>query len=171
MISESRDPIMNPELNDLAAVLEEEIAVGEELSHNLAAQRQALICWDMDALIAKIEARGPWLRSLGELEVRRHNLLAQGAAPNKSVTLRRLIAACPEDLPVRHRLQTVRARARETFVRLQADERNVIGLMENLLSHLNEALRPLARPAVSLYGDTGAAAVQRPSSALIRNKA
>ena len=43
MISESRDPIMNPELNDLAAVLEEEIAVGEELSHNLAAQRQALI--------------------------------------------------------------------------------------------------------------------------------
>ena len=171
MISENRDPIMNPELNDLAAVLEEEIAVGEELSHNLAAQRQALICWDMDALIAKIEARGPWLRSLGELEVRRRNLLAQGAAPNKSGALRRLIAACPADLPVRHRLQTVRARARETFVRLQADERSVIGLMENLLSHLNEALRPLARPAVSLYGDTGAAAVQRPSSALIRNKA
>ena len=162
---------MNPELNELATVLEEEIAVGEELSHNLAAQRQALICWDMDALIAKIEERGPWLRSLGELEVRRHNLLAQGGGPNESVTLRRLIAACPEDLPARHRLQTVRARARETFVRLQADERNVNGLMENLLSHLNEALRPLARPAVSLYGDTGAAAVQRPSSALIRNKA
>jgi len=171
MTSESRDPIMNPEMNDLAAVLEEEIAVGEELSHNLAAQRQALSCWDMDALIAKIEARGPWLRSLGELEVRRQNLLTQGGAPNESVTLSRLIAACPEDLPARHRLQTVQARARETFARLQADERNVNGLMENLLSHLNEALRPLARPAVSLYGDTGAAAVQRPSSALIRNKA
>jgi hypothetical protein len=171
MTSESRDPIMHPELNDLAAVLEEEIAVGEELSHNLAAQRQALICWDMDTLIAKTEARGPWLRSLGELEVRRHNLLAQGSAPNESVTLRRLIAAYPDDLQARHRLQTLRARARETFVRLQADERNVNGLMENLLSHLNEALRPLARPAVSLYGDTGAAAVQRPSSALIRNKA
>lgn len=83
---------MNPELNDLAAVLEEEIAVGEELSRNLAAQRQALICWDMDALIAKIEARGPWLRSLGELEVRRQNLLTQGGAPNESVTLSRF---CP----------------------------------------------------------------------------
>jgi hypothetical protein len=162
---------MNRELNDLAVVLEEEIAVGEELSHNLAAQRQALICWDIDALTAKIEERGPWLRSLAELEARRHNLLAQGAAPNESVTLRCLIAACPEDLPERHRLQTVRARAHETFVRLQADERNVNGLMENLLSHLNEALRPFARPAVSLYGDTGAAAVQRPSSALFRNKA
>jgi len=171
MTSESRDPIMNPELNDLAAVLEEEIAVGEELSRNLTAQRQALSCWDMDALIARIETRGPWLRSLGELEVRRHNLLAQGAASNESVTLSRLIAACPEDLPAGHRLQAVRVRARETFARLQADERNVYGLMENLLSHLNEALRPLARPAVSLYGDTGAAAVQRPSSALIRNKA
>jgi hypothetical protein len=171
MIGESRGLIMTGPLNDLAALLEEEIAVGEELSRNLAAQRRALICWDIDALIAEIEAREPWLRSLGELEVRRQNLLTRMAAPNESVTLSRLIAECPSSLPTRLHLQTVRARARETFVRLQADERNMNGLMENLLSHINGALGPFARPAVALYGDTGAATPQRPSSAFIRSKA
>ena len=171
MTSESRDLIMTGTLNDLAALLEEEIAVGEKLSRNLAAQRRALICWDIDALIAEIEAREPWLRSLGELEVRRQNLLTQVAAPNDSVTLSRLIAECSSSLPMCRHLQTVRARARETFARLQADERNMNGLMENLLAHLNAALGPLARPAVALYGDTGAAAPQRPSSAFIRSKA
>jgi hypothetical protein len=43
--------------------------------------------------------------------------------------------------------------------------------MKNLQSHLHEALKPLARPSVPLYGDTGAATLQAPSSALIRNKA
>ena len=162
---------MNGKMDDLAAVLEEEIAVGGELSRNLAAQRQALVAWDMDALIAEIQAREPWLRTLGELEARRQNLLTQWGAPNESVTLSRLIATSAESLPARRQLQTVRARAQETFVRLQADERNVNELMENLLSHLNEALRPLARPAVALYGDTGATTAQRPSSAFIRSKA
>jgi hypothetical protein len=162
---------MTGKLNDLAALLEKEIAVGEELSRNLAAQRQALIGWDIDALIAEIEAREPWLRFLGELEVRRQNLLIQVAAPNESVTLSRLIAECPAGLPTRRHLQTVRARAQKTFARLQADERSLNGLMENLLSHLNGALGPLARPAVALYSDTGAATPQRPSSAFIRSKA
>jgi hypothetical protein len=65
----------------------------------------------------------------------------------------------------------MRARAQKTFARLQADERSLNGLMENLLSHLNGALGPLARPAVALYSDTGAATPQRPSSAFIRSKA
>lgn len=162
---------MKPALNDLAAVLEEEIAVGEELRRNLAAQRQALVAWDMEALIAGIEAREPWLRSLGELEGRRLNMLQQDGVPDHSITLSRLISACPGDLPARQHLQSVRLRARETFSRLRADEAGVNDLMETLLVHLREALTPLARPAVSLYGDTGATAPQRLSSAFIRNKA
>jgi FlgN protein len=162
---------MNSELNDLVAVLEEEIAVGEELCRGLATQRQALVAWDMEALIAGIEAREPWLRSLGELERRRLKILEQGSRAHKSVTLSHLIGECPDGSKERQRLHSVRARAREIFSRLQADERGLNGLMENLLSHLHESLNPLARPVVALYGDTGAAAAQRPSWALIRNKA
>jgi hypothetical protein len=162
---------MNAELNELAAVLEEEIAVGEQLRRNLAAQRQAIVAWDMAALIAEIEAREPLLRVLGELEGRRLRFLLRDGAPDAPVTLSRLIAECNAALPTRQRLCTVRARARETFTCLQADQNSLNGLMLNLVSHLHEALRPLARPAVALYGDTGAAATQRPSTALVRNRA
>ncbi|MGH7930375.1 MAG: flagellar export chaperone FlgN [Candidatus Binatia bacterium] len=162
---------MIPELNELAAVLEEEIAVGDELRLNLAAQRHALVAWDMEALIARIEARESCIRSLSELEARRVRIVEAQEASNNPVTLSQLITACPENLPARQRLQSVRKRARETFSRLQADERDLNGLMENLQSHLHEALKPLARPSVPLYGDTGAAALQSPSSALIRSKA
>jgi flagellar biosynthesis/type III secretory pathway chaperone len=162
---------MNSELNDLVAVLEEEIVVGEQLCRGLATQRQALVAWDMEALLTGIEAREPLLRTLGELERRRLKILEHRSRAQQSVTLSHLIGECCDVAKERQRLHSVRARARKTFSRLQADERSLNGLMENLLVHLHEALSPLARPTVALYGDTGAAAAQRPSSALIRNKA
>jgi flagellar biosynthesis/type III secretory pathway chaperone len=162
---------MISDLNDLAAVLEEEIAVGEELRRNLACQRQALVDWDMEALIAAIEAREIRLRSLGALEQRRLEVLKKDGVTDTSIELKRLISQSPEGLPGRQRLCSVRTRALETFSRLQADELSVNGLMEDLLAHLREALTPLALPAVSLYGDKGGAAPQRPKSAFIHNKA
>jgi len=162
---------MISDLNDLAALLEEEITVGEELRRNLTCQRQALVDWDMDALIAGIEAREICVRSLGELEQRRLEMLKQEGVTNTSIKLKLLISQSPEDLPGRQRLQSVRTRALETFSRLQADERSVNGLMKDLLAQLREALTPLARPTVSLYGDKGGAACQRPASAFIHNKA
>lgn len=162
---------MSPGLNELAAVLEEEIAVGDELRLNLAAQRQALIAWDMEALIARIEAREAWIRSLSELEARRARIVQAQVASNNPVTLGQLITVCPDGLPTRQQLQSVRARARETFSRLQADERDLNGLMENLQSHLNEALKPLACPSAALYDDNGLATPQSSSQALIHSKA
>jgi hypothetical protein len=162
---------MNAELNELATVLEEEIAVGEQLRCNLAAQRQALVVWDMEALITEIEAREPLLRLLGELEGRRLRILSLDSVPDRPVTLSALITDCKAGLPTSQRLRAARASARETFSRLQTDQNSLNGLMLNLMSHLHEALRPLARPVVALYGDTGAAAIQRPSTALVRNRA
>jgi hypothetical protein len=162
---------VKPDLNDLAALLDEEVAIGEELRRNLAMQRQALIAWDMEVLIAAIEAREARLRSLAELERRRVAVLQQGRATEASLQLKHFIAEIPDGVPVRRRLQTARARALEIFTRLEADERNINGLMENLLEHLREALTPLARPVISLYGERGAAAPQRPASAFIQNKA
>ena len=162
---------MSPGLDELAAVLEEEIAVGDELRLNLAAQRKALVAWDMEALIARIEAREASIRSLSELEARRARIVHAHAASDKPVTLSQLITVCPEGLPARKRLQSARVRARETFSRLQVDERDLNGLMENIHSHLNEALKPLACPTAPLYDDTGVAAPQRSSEALIHSKA
>jgi hypothetical protein len=68
-------------------------------------------------------------------------------------------------------LQSVRAHARETFSRLQADERDLNRLMETLQSHLHEALEVLTRPSLPLYSDTGATASPSLSSALICNRA
>jgi hypothetical protein len=161
---------MNLEMNALATVLEEEIAIGDQLRLNLAAQRDALVAWDMDALNARIEAREAWIRSLGELEARRARILEMQTGPGHLITLRELIGACTEDLPGRQRLESLRVRARETFVKLQADERDLNGLMATLLSHFHAALEPLASPSVAVYCESGAAASERPSSALIRSK-
>ena len=157
-----------PDLNELAVVLEEEIAVGDELRHNLTAQCQALIAWDIETLITTIEARETWIRSLRELEARRISLVDAQEVP---VTLNHLILVCREDLSTCQRLQSVRARAARTFSRLQADERALKSLMGNMQSHLQHALKPLACSSVPLYGDTGMAEPQNPSSALIRSKA
>jgi len=66
------------ELTDLTQILEAEISVGEELRRNLSAQKQAIVDWNVAALFEQIEAREPWLRSLGELEERRCRFLNEG---------------------------------------------------------------------------------------------
>ncbi len=162
---------MIAQLDDLAAVLEEEIAVGEELRRNLAARRKALIDWDIEALLAGIEAREPWLRYLGDLDERRRKLLPQGTESEDSATLSRLIAQSPIGSPVRQRLQTAQSQARTMFTRLQAEELSLNRLMRDLHSHIQNALSSITGSAVSLYGDSGVPEPQRAASALIHNRA
>jgi hypothetical protein len=161
---------MIADLNALAAVLEKEVAVGEELLQNLARQRRALVEWDMEALIAGIDAREICLRSLGELEDRRLQMLTRAGIADTSVTLRDLISQMAVTAPERERFQSVRARAREVYSHLQAEERSVAGLMQDLAAHLRSALTAVARPAAPLYAGTGAAAPQPPASAFLRNR-
>lgn len=161
---------MTLDLIDLVALLEEEIAVGEKLLLNLAAQRQALVAWDMRKLLTEIDAREASIRALNELEIRRVNLVRTQESADP-VTLGQLIRGCPESLPARHRLESVRAKARAIFLRLQKDDRDLNGLMKTLQTHLHEALKPLACPAVPLYDESGVALLQPPSSAIMRNKA
>ena len=162
---------MNLKMNELAAVLEEEIAVGDQLRSNLAAQRRALIAWDMEALNARIGAKEAWVRSLGKLEAVRARMVQIQGDCARPISLRELIRACPENLPERQRLESIRLRAREIFLQLQADERDLNGLMETLLSHFHAALKPLASPPVAVYCESGAAASEQPRSTLIRSKA
>ena len=161
---------MNLVMDQLAALLEQEIAIGDQLLLNLAAQRNALAAWDMGTLNMTVAARKDWLRSLEELEVRRASMFANQSSPGHLITLRELIRTSHQDSPERQRLESIRARARETFLRLQADERDLNELMETLLSHFHAALRPLTSPSLAVYSESGAAAAVRPSSALIHSK-
>jgi hypothetical protein len=162
---------MNVLLDQLAGVLEEEIAVGEELWRNLTAQKQAIIAWDDVHLLEHIEAREAWLVGLGQLEEKRLGILKQMAPSSLPTTLAQLLAQLPADGVNCDRLRDLRERARNIFTRLHADEKNLHGLMENLLGHIQEALCPLMLPSVSLYGDTGVASRQRPAAGLIQGKA
>jgi hypothetical protein len=162
---------MNLALNDIALVLEQEIALGDKLRLNLAEQRDALVAWDLDALLARIEEREAWIRRLGELEARRARIVELRADSPKTITLRKLIEEWPKDIPARQRLQLVRARAREIFLRLQAEERDLNYVMEALLSHFHVALKPLATSSVAVYCESGKTASTGAASALICNKA
>jgi len=59
---------VSTELADLTQILEAEFSVGEELWRNLGTQKKAIVDGDVAALLEQIEAREPWLRSLGDLE-------------------------------------------------------------------------------------------------------
>ena len=162
---------MNSYLTELTGVLNQEIAVGEELSRNLEAQRRALVAWDVVSLLLEIEAREPWLLMLGQLEEKRVAVLKQFEPASAPATLREMIAQLPADQAERERWRDLQERGRALFSRLHAEERDLNALMENLASHINEALGFLARPTVPLYRETGAADAQRPSAALIQRQA
>jgi hypothetical protein len=161
---------MNEDLTGLAEVLEQEIAVGEELCRNLAAQKKALIAWDIVYLLEKIDAREPWLRLLGELEQRRNGILRQSHAFTASATLRQAIAQLPIESMERGRLATLREQTRIVFNRLQTDEKDLHGLMGHLMALIQEALSPLLEPMGPTYGERGTAERPRPASALLQSK-
>jgi flagellar biosynthesis/type III secretory pathway chaperone len=157
-------------LAQLTGVLEEEILIGEELERNLTAQKNALLGWDVDALLQQIAAREPWLRSLESLEMKRTHILKEIRSSNDAVTLRQLIYAFPQDSSETARLRCIRERANEIFTRLRNNERAFHRLMENMLEHIQEALRPLVHSAAPVYGENGAAEPSRPMCSLIHNK-
>jgi flagellar biosynthesis/type III secretory pathway chaperone len=161
---------MNAQVTQLTDVLEEEVSVGEELERNLAAQKQALIDWDVNGLLQKITEREPWLRSLGALENKRIEIIKQLYLSSDAMTLGQLLSRLPQDAPETARLRHLRGRGRGIFTRLNRDERALHELMENLLAHIQEALRPLMRSAAPLYSETGTAEPSRTESALIHSK-
>ena len=162
---------MNPCLSELAAILEQEITVAEELERNLAAQKQAVLDWNMDQLIAQLDARTPWLGRLETLEQQRVDCLGRCGFDRRMTTLRQLLAGLPPDAPERDRLAALQGDSKKIFRRLQADERLLHELMENLLAHIHGALKSLLPPEPTTYGETGAAQAPRPETTLLHGRA
>lgn len=157
-------------LQELSGVIEEQIRAGEDLLRNLASQREAILAWDVSALMGRIEERESRLESLAVLEQRRREVvegLVGGAG--KNLSLKDLLERFPCE-PETAKLAYLRIRAREVYARLQDEEKRLVDLTENLLGHLREALRPLSEGSVHLYGDKGTAGPRRPAAGLIQGK-
>jgi hypothetical protein len=162
---------MSLQFAELTAVLEEEIAVGEELSANLAAQKAAIVAWDASALLQEMERREDKLRTLAVLEQRRSVILKQIGLPSEPLSVRGLLEQLPSNCPERTQIGSLRERASHVFTRLRAEEHYIRDLMETLLSHIQGALSPLVRDASPVYTETGAAGPKRAPSALVHSKA
>lgn len=161
---------MESSLNQLGDILDLEIAVAEQLTSNLTAQKQAIADWNMDQLLAQVEARLPLLHCLDELERQRLSCLDQ-AGCDQPAQLRQLIKDLPANSAERRRLAALQQNSKTIFTRLQTDEQYVHSLMENLLAHIHSALNsvlPLENP---VYSETGAAESARPASTLFHGKA
>jgi len=158
------------DLTQLAAVIEEEIAVGEELNRNLGEQRNAIIAWNVNTFQQRLGEREVWLRSLGELEKQRLQILERIGFADVTASLRQMLDTMPQGSPEVVRLRALQDQARKSFIGLQNGERALCELIKLFLAHIHEALRPLQRPSVTVYGGTGKTAPQRPVSALIRNR-
>jgi Mg2+ and Co2+ transporter CorA len=158
---------MTQELTELAAAIGEEIALGQDLLDNLSAQREAILGWRISTLIERIESREALLLSLGAVEERRLRITSQ--LSGEGASLKEILSrTSPSEQTAE--LGRLREEARRTYTRLQADEKSLLALMENLLVHIREALSPLTFPEVRLYGEQGASGASRPSSGLIEGK-
>lgn len=161
---------MSIALDRLAAILEQELAVAEELETNLAAQKQAIVDWNIEALLGQIAARESWLRLLGELEQRRGEYLDQSGIPQRLTTLRQLLAGLPPDAPEFNRMSALQERTHAVFTRLQADQQTLHNVMSHISAHVEDALGSLTRPELSLYGESGVAGSTPATSALLQSR-
>lgn len=159
-------------LRDLVTVMEEEVQVGEELLHNLAAQRAAILSWDASTLLLRVEEREAILRRLSALEERRQRIVLDlpCLSPSQGPSLRALLARLPEG-PETITLRRLQQQILDLYSRLRAAEKRVVALMDTLLGHLREALACFCYSPLHLYGKKGATTYGRPASGLIQGKA
>jgi hypothetical protein len=157
---------MTQDLTELAAAIGEEISLGQDLLDNLSAQRKAILGWEIATLIERIESREALLLNLGAVEEKRQRITSQLSGEEANLSLQGILGRASSAAEATE-LSRLREQARRTYMQLQAEEKSLLGLMENLLGHIREALSPLTLPEVRLYGNTAA---PRSSSGLLQGK-
>jgi hypothetical protein len=157
---------MTQDLTELAAAIGEEISLGRDLLDNLSAQRKAILGWEISTLIERIESRAALLLNLGAVEEKRQRIVSRLSGEEANLSLQAILGRASSAAEATE-LSRLGEQARRTYMQLQAEEKSLLSLMENLLGHIREALSPLTLPEVRLYGNTASA---RPSSGLIQGK-
>jgi hypothetical protein len=160
---------MTQDLTELAAAIGEEISLGQDLLDNLSAQRKAILGWEISTLIERIESREALLLNLGAVEEKRQRITSQLSGEEPNLSLQAILGRASSAEQATE-LSRLREQARRIYAQLQAEEKSLLSLMENLLGHIREALSPLTLPEVHLYGEQGVAGLSRSSSGLIQGK-
>jgi|KBSMisStandDraft_5_1062788.scaffolds.fasta_scaffold192747_1 hypothetical protein len=158
---------MFPDLSSLIAILEAELEIGEALQKNIAEQRQAIIDWNLEALLKLVEQHQGLIEALGKSEERRTEVLASHA----SAGLSKLLTSIPTDTGEYRQLSDLRKRSLERFKRLLSDEEGLHALKNNVVGHLNHAIATTVERGGSVYGDTGRPLAQSVAPGLIYEKA
>ena len=160
------------QITELTALLEEEAALGEELRGNVDAQKQAIVCWDAAKLLESVDSRERALRLLAAMENRRRKLLEESVSSTvETVSLRRIVAELSQDDPARVAVSVLRERLRDIFTRLTAEEGALRKLMENLLSHIQDALLAFPETKGAVYDESGSSRMSDDRLGLYNSKA
>jgi hypothetical protein len=162
--------------NELIAVLEGEVQLGEMLLHNLNAQKEAILAWDSAALLSHVEKKEHFVRLLAEMEEQRQAIVRQllythGLSQGDDApALRTLLSRSPQT-PQIAALDHLQQRTWQIYSRLRAGEKHLTSLMGMLLNHIGEALGSLTFPSqTSIYGGNGTLAAVRPEPGIIQEK-
>jgi hypothetical protein len=159
-------------LNNLIGVLQEEVQVGENLLHNLLAQRNAILAWDAHTLLERLSEKELLVYRLASVVEQQRELMARiidSPSDQRAVLselLRRLPVGAEHDA-----ISTLQDQAYALYSRVQAEERHLAGVLENLLGHMRTILAPLAEAPVYVYSKSGSTSASRATSGLIQGKA
>lgn len=161
---------MVADFSEIIGILEAELVAGQNLQRNLDAQKQAILDWDVDALLSHVEAREAALRDLGELEAKRLRVVGELPFTPMPQVLSQLIAQVPRGRPERKRLRELQTRSRKTFFQLCAADQKLEAMKRNMLGHIRDAMSHIKQKDAWAYGESGRPESSRASSELINEK-
>ncbi len=157
---------------DLVSTIETELQIGEQLLHNLAAQKAAILSWNAAKLLEQLSEKELLLHQLRTAATRQDDYLSHSecSSPEKALRLHEFLAQLPTS-PEREALLQLQLRVCDIYTNLHSEEHKLIGLLENMLGHVNEMLQALEPPSLSMYGRSGVTSQSHPHPELLEEKA
>ncbi len=159
-------------LTDLVTTIETELQIGEQLLHNLAGQKSAILNWNATKLLEGLSEKELLLHKLQTATSRQNELLAQRTevVQEDSPRLVEFLAQLPTG-PEKSAVLQLQLKVCSLYTTLQTEEHKLVGLLENMLGHTQEMLHAFEPSSVAVYGRSGATSVPHPEPELLQEKA
>jgi len=161
-----------PSFTDLVTTIETELQIGEQLLHNLAVQKTAILQWNAAKLLEGLSEKELLLHKLQAAATQQSEFLSHSecASQERPSHLLELLAQLPTG-PERSALLQLQLRVCDIYTSLQTEEHKLVSLLENMLGHTQEMLHALEPPSVSVYGRCGSTFLSHPEPELLQEKA
>jgi hypothetical protein len=157
---------------DLVTTIETELRIGEQLLHNIVAQKAAILNWNAAQLLEGLSEKELLLHKLQATATQQSALLSHSECPSQEQPSRLLevLAQLPTG-PERAAILQLQLQVCDVYSSLQTEEHKLVSLLENMLGHTHEMLHALEPPSVSVYGRSGTTSVSHPEPELLQEKA